>query len=119
MESETNYETWKNDVTMWCKLTGLPENKKALAIHLSLKGRARKASTELGSRILSADNGVEKLLEKLDTLFLPEQGRRQFMAFNNFYNLRRDSNTKVTDFVAEFEHMYYKFKSEKKQYFIH
>ena len=46
-ENESGYENWKRDVNIWCKLTELGEEKRALALHLSLSGRARAASSEI------------------------------------------------------------------------
>ena len=62
---------------------------------------------------LEKENGVDNLLKKLDKIFLPEKGHRQFKAFNNLYNLRRMTEAKMSDFVCEFEHTYLKFKSEE------
>ena len=110
---ESNYETWKRDISIWSELKAVAVGKQALAIYLSLTGRAKNAAQEVDINDLKkADGtGLQKLLEKLDSLFLPEQGRRQFTAFHDFYNLRRKDDTKITDFVSEFEFLYYKFKS--------
>ena len=94
-------------------MTDLTASKQALAIHLSLSGRARNASSEISLTDLEKENGVDNLLKKLDTIFLPEIGHRQFKAFNNLYNLRRITEAKMSDFVCEFEHTYFKFKSEE------
>ena len=40
-ENEMDYEQWKKDIKLWCLLTDLPKAKMAIAIHLSLSGRAR------------------------------------------------------------------------------
>ena len=112
LAADSNYEAWKKDVQMWCHLTELPATKQALAIHLVLSGRARDASSELEIKELEKEDGVKKLLEKLHKLFLPEKGHRQFTAFNNLYNLCRMTDSKISDFVSEFEHIYFKFKSE-------
>ena len=37
---DTPYETWKNEVNMWQLITDLDKNKQALAIGLSLSGKA-------------------------------------------------------------------------------
>ena len=48
LEDDACYETWKRDIEIWQELTDLPKPKQALAIHLSLSGKARVASSELG-----------------------------------------------------------------------
>ena len=63
--TDSNYEAWKKDVQMWCRLTDLEATKHALAIHLSLSGRARDASSELEIAELETEDGVEKLLREI------------------------------------------------------
>ena len=87
LDNELHYETWKRDISIWCELTDLPPTKRALAIHLSLTGRAQTASSEIDVESLKQDDGVKTLLKKLDNLFLPDKGRRQFSAFHSLYNL--------------------------------
>lgn len=110
--SETSYECWKKDIVIWRELTDLPKKKQALAIHLTLTGKARQASGEVGVADLNKDDGVDILLTKLDGLFLLDKGRRQFNVFRDLYNLRRPSVTSVSDFVNEFERVYYRFTQE-------
>ena len=77
------------DIKIWCELTNLPKTKRAFAIHLSLAGRARTASSELSVANLKKETGVDILIAKLDATFLPNKGRQQFSVFNELYNLRR------------------------------
>lgn len=107
-EDEGDYETWRKDINIWCEFTDLAVEKRALAIHLSLTGKARTASSELTVAQLKHADGVKTLLEKLDELFLQDKGRRQFSLFRELYNLRRDESVKINDFVAEFEHISHK-----------
>ena len=111
-DDESSYECWKKDIDIWCELTDLDVKKRALAIHLSLTGRARIASSELEVSDLKKDNGVNILLAKLDGIFLAEKGRRQFAVFHDLYNLRRKEEVNINDFVTEFEHAYFKFGRE-------
>ena len=112
LEDENSYESWKKDIDIWCELTDLAEDKRALAIHLMLTGRARVASSELEISVLKHKDGVKNLMIKLDSLFLADKGRRQFMAFHELYNLRRICDTEITVFVAAFEHAYFKFTQQ-------
>ena len=66
LNNSASYETWKRDIEIWCDLTDLVETKRALAIHLSLQGKARDASSEVPIADLKKSNGVEILLAKLD-----------------------------------------------------
>ena len=66
LEDESSYEKWKKDIEIWCELTNLAVEKRALAIHLVLTGRTRDASSELEITELKAEEGVKTLLNKLD-----------------------------------------------------
>ena len=44
LKCEDEYDDWKEDVLTWCDLTGLAKEKHALAVQLSLSGRARHAA---------------------------------------------------------------------------
>ena len=54
-------------------------------MHLSLKGRARVASSEVAVEALKQENGIEILFAKLDESFLQDKGgSHQFNAFKSF-----------------------------------
>ena len=46
LENDADYEVWKRDIGIWCELSVIKKDKQALAIHLSLTGRARADSSE-------------------------------------------------------------------------
>ena len=60
---------------------------------------------------LKKDGSVKLLLQKLDSIFLVEKGRRQFSVFNDLYNFQR-SNMDISGFVSGFEHVYFKFTQQ-------
>ena len=111
-QEEDDYEQWRRDVEIWTELTDFDKSKQALAIHLALQGRARVAASELTVAELKEEDGVKKLLEKLDSLFLHEIGRRQFANFRDMYRLKRDGSVGIDQFVSQFQHAYYKLKSQ-------
>ena len=79
--TDGNYESWKKDIAIWCKLTDIAKEKQALAIHLVLTGKARQASSEVEISDLGKPDVVEYLIRKLDQLFLMDESCRQFRAF--------------------------------------
>ena len=113
LEKDTDYEQWRKNVEIWTELTDLPKEKHALAIHMSLEGRAQAASSEFSVAELKSENGVVNLLNKLDKLYLSEEGRRQFSSFRNMYRLKRENTGTIDEFVSKFEHQQYKLKSLK------
>ena len=112
-EKDEEYESWKRDLFIWRELTDLAKCKQALAVHLSLKGRARVASSEVAVEALKQENGVETLIAKLDKLFLQDEGSRQFNAFREFYNLRKSDAKSCNEYISEFEHVYFKLVAQK------
>ena len=85
-EDETDYEQWKKDVDLWTVITDLDKDKQVIIIHLSLSGRARSASSELTKAQLNANDGVEKLLERLDRVFLQDASWCCFNTYLDFEN---------------------------------
>ena len=106
---EADYERWKKDIEIWRKLTDLPASKQALAIHLSLTGRAREVSSELEVAELTADIGVDTLIKKLDNVFLLDKERRAFMAYQDFERFKRTKEMPIPEYMSEFDRRYYKF----------
>ena len=69
-----NYESWKNDVKVWCMLAE-GKVKQGPAVYLSLNGDARDAVRAIPNDDLKKADAVDKILEELDkcTLKIPHQ----------------------------------------------
>lgn len=105
------YERWRKEVCLWRKFTDLDEKKHALAIHFGLRGKAREASGEIEENDLCSAKGVDKILEKLDKMFLMDKGRRAFMAYQEFERMKRATDMTVNDYLSDFDRKYFVFKS--------
>ena len=108
MDGVDNYETWKNDLEMWSQLTDLEPEKRAFAVQGVLEGAARVASGELGKAILGKRDGLDKLIEKLDQLFLKDKSTRQYATFRQCYNVKREISQSVESFITKFEQILFK-----------
>jgi hypothetical protein len=64
-----NYDVWKNELSMWELVTDLDEEKRALAVGLSLEGKAREVVLGISARTLNSEDGMKILLEALDEVF--------------------------------------------------
>ena len=64
LDDSTNYIDWCKELDVWAELTELLEEKKALAIFLSLRGKAKKAALQLEIKDLKIKGGVVKSKEK-------------------------------------------------------
>ncbi|KAK7907197.1 hypothetical protein WMY93_015809 [Mugilogobius chulae] len=114
-DEKTSYETWKNEIEIWRLVTDLDKKKQALAVTLSLAGRARESALEIPAGDLNADTGMATLLTKLDSVFLKEEKDRQYEAYTEFDRITRESGVSMVDYIVEFERRYnrlQKFKME-------
>lgn len=107
------YESWKNEVDMWIRVTDLTKKKQALAVALGLTGRARETAMEIPVDDLNKDTGMTTLLEKLDGLFLVEEKDRTYDAYSNFDKLARDNSVSMADFIIKFEQRYARMRKYK------
>ena len=112
-EKDEEYEVWKRDVELWQEFTDLAKAKQAIAVNLCLRGRARVAASEVPIADLKKDDGVQTLLDRLDKVFLLDEGSRQFSVFSEFYKLKKSEGQAMDEFISQFEHVSYKMESQK------
>ena len=110
LREDIPYESWKKEIQIWQRFTSLEKEKQALAIFLSLEGKARETVLEVEVDDLNKDDGVEKVLAKLDNLFLKDKLQLAYTSYDNFEKFRRPSDMSMADYVAEFERLYNKAK---------
>ena len=84
-----DYDVWKRDIELWTKLTELKPEKQAIAVHLSLNGKARQASSELKVSELDSVAGIKTLMTKLDKVFQQDANWKTFNTYLAFENFRR------------------------------
>ena len=84
MREESSYEEWKKEIEIWKLFTDLPKKKHGPALLLSLSGKARDAALELNAVDIAAEDGIDKVIEKLDTLFLVDKDQLAFEAYEQF-----------------------------------
>ena len=77
---------WKKDIQLWSSFTDLPKEKVAITVHLSLKGKAQTATTELSIEELKCDAGLNNLLIKLNNVFLQVPNWKCFNCYLAFDN---------------------------------
>ena len=85
---EDGYGEWLNDVKLWQLFTDLDKKKQCPALYLTLTARARECVRELTPQVIGGDDGVKKIIEKLDKLFMKDQNTRAYLAFKEFYDYR-------------------------------
>ena len=96
------YSTWRKEMKIWELVTSLDKTKRTLMVFLSLEGTAREAVLELDTGVLNSEDGMKKLYEKLDTLFLEDVNQSTFQAYKTFENYQRPPGMSLEDFLIEF-----------------
>ena len=91
------YSTWRKEMKIWELVISLDKSKRALMMFLSLEGIAKEAVLELDS-----EDGMKKLYEKLDTLFLEDVNQSAFRAYKILENYQRPPGMSLEDFLIEF-----------------
>ena len=86
-----NYEQFKKDLQIWELLTDLAATKKGPAVYLSLKKETREAVRNLSVAEISAEGGLNKIIERLDEVYLADKNTRAYDAFQKFYKCKRES----------------------------
>ena len=99
--------TWNGRKTLKCGnfLLNLKRKKRGPAVYLTLTGNARDCVRDLTIVEIGADDGVEKITDKLDKVYLKDKDTQTFMAFESFYNHRRTSGVNITEFLVDFGYL--------------
>ncbi|MGL5730564.1 MAG: hypothetical protein ACRCX5_05520, partial [Bacteroidales bacterium] len=94
-----------------CVSQSWKKKKQALAIALSLTGRARNAALEISANDLNKDDGMKTILDKLDSVFLKEEKDRQYDAYTEFDRITREHGIPMADYIIKFESKYNKLRN--------
>ena len=105
---EDCYERWKNELEIWQLVTDLEKKKQALAVTLSLTGKAREAALNIKAEDLNSDEGMKALIQTLDKLFLQETIDSAYDAYKNFDGFRKPGDMHINDYIVEFDQRYQK-----------
>ena len=110
LSDESVYENWKREIEIWQAFTDLAPKKQGPAIFLTLQGKAREAALEIEIKDLTDDQGVKKLIEKLDSLYLEDINQSAYAAYESFEMYRRPEDMNIKEFFNNFERLYNKLK---------
>ena len=112
LDVSKNYEDWKKLSKIWQQLTSLDSSKQGPAVVLTLEGEAQQAALEISSEDLSSNTGVNKIIERLDTIYKKDELVQRFDKLESFESYKRPNNLSMRDFLAEFELKYNRIKNQ-------
>ena len=113
LDDETNYDNFKKEVEIWILLVGGDLQKKQLGPALFKAIRPRKAKDkvlELEVKDIGAEDGITRIIQKLDEIYLLDKDQRIYIALDSFETYKRDQKMNMTEFVSEFEVKHNKIK---------
>ena len=103
---EDSYEDFKRELEIWDSFTELEKKKRGPAVYLSLQKKTKQALRGLKPAELSADDGLLKIIDKLDEVYLADSSTRAYTAFQRFYNCKREEGETFEAFIIRFEDKY-------------
>ena len=111
--AETPYENWVKELKLWSICSKVDKKEQGPAVALTLDGRAKAAVLEMEITDLNADDGLAKLITKLDGLFLKDENQRIYVAYEEFETYSRPADMSIDNFISDFERLYNKIKAYK------
>ena len=98
LEADMPYESWKNELEVWQLVTDLDKNKRALAVTLTLTGRAQEADLEVPAKDINTDGGMVTLFAALDKVFQKEKIDSMYEAYKQFDKFARAEGSSIWDY---------------------
>ena len=101
LKSSTNYDDWTKLIGIWRKVTSLTNDKQGPAVALVLQGEAQKAVLELKTEELTAEDGLDKIITRLDKIYAKDKLSQTFSNLELFESYKRASNISMRDFLNQ------------------
>ena len=96
------YAFWKKEMCLWQLTTNIPPTRRTPAVFLSLKSQAHTAILEMDIALLHSDDGMDKLIKKLDTLFLEDKNHSAFVCYKKFESYHHEPYISINDYGGKF-----------------
>ena len=68
-EKAFSWKEYKKEIEVWASLTNLPKKKQGPVLWMSLSGKAKEVVQYMDLDEIKADDGLRKMLAKLDVFF--------------------------------------------------
>ena len=77
---------------------------------MSLKGTAQETVLEIDTAEINAEDGLDKVIAKLDKLYLKDATLEKFETLESFDSFVRKPDTTIQEHIHQFEKLYKKLK---------
>ena len=115
ISDEKTYAQYKADLLMWSRISGIDKKVQAEMVVYRLEGHPsrikEKIVTQIGLKIIDSENGIQTLIEFLDTINDKDEMADVWDKFKEFSSFSRTSEQEVNHFMADWTNSYYKLKT--------
>ena len=92
-----NYEDWRLDIDLWNTFTSYEKSRRATAFLLELsEGPVKNHVRSLGKDILTADDGLDKVIARLDSIYQEDSSHMAYRAYCRFEKFERPESTNLS-----------------------
>ena len=83
----------------WQTFANFDKKKHGPAVYLAMTRRAKEAVKKIPAAELCGDDGLDKIIQKLYSLFLKDESTRAYISFKKFPHFKRSSAEHFADFI--------------------
>ena len=102
-DTKYSWKEYKKEVDVWATLTNLNNSKQGPALWMALKGKAKQAVQDMEIDKIKAEDGLEKMIARLDAVFKTYDNQAAYMAYRDFETFVRPVDMNIQDFIIKFE----------------
>ena len=106
----SGYAEYKHNLLRWARLTKVDKKQRAEVVLYHLRGHSsgiqEKIDTALGDAVEDKEDGLQKLVEYLDTIYAEDEMTSAWTKYKQFVRLKKDHAQPVNEFIADFEKAY-------------
>ena len=116
--SSGNYELYKEKLLAWQMVTDIPVDKQGIVIALTLPNDDKhkiqeEVFSQIGREKLSQENGLDTLINFLDSKLMKDDLSDSLEKFEEFENFQRVNGQNITEYIAAFDSRYRKMEKFK------
>ena len=108
LSASKNYDDWKKKINIRSRISTLDAKTKASQVFMSLSGEAEDAVMELEEEEIYHDNGLTKILERLDKLYKKDETLQKVQYLEKFESYKRTEDMRILQHILKFDQLYNK-----------
>ena len=114
MSESKSYAEYKSDLGRWSRICGVDKKLQAEIVVYRYDGHPsnikEKINTQLGDKLQDNADGIKELIKFLDEVYEKNSFADAWDKFNEFSHFNKKSDQNMSEFIAEWENCYQKFR---------